>query len=121
MNTERIKKLLQSRAFRVVAVCIGAFLLLFAVWRVFFSGGKSEPADTYSPTSLEERLAQLLDEIEGVDGATVMIGEKDGEAVSAVVIIRGDLGLVTRMRVLDATANALHIARQDVLVYPADK
>ena len=120
MNTERIKNLLQSRAFRVVAVGIGAFLLLFAVWRVFFSGGKSKSADTYSPTSLEERLAQLLDEIEGVDGATVMIGEKDGEAVSAVVIIRGDLGLVTRMRVIDATANALHIARQDVLVYPAD-
>ena len=120
MNTERIKKLFQSRGFRVVAVGIGAFLLLFAVWRVFFSGGKSEPSDAYSPTTLEERLAQLLDEIEGVDGATVMIGEKDGEAVSAVVIIRGDLGLVTRMRVVDATANALHIARQDVLVYPAD-
>ncbi len=120
MNTERMKNLFQSRTFRILAVCIGAFLLLIAVWYVFFSGGKSQSTGEYKPTTLEERLGQLLEEIEGVEGASVMIGEEDGNAVSAVVIIRGDFGLVTRMRVIDATANALHIARQDVLVYPAD-
>lgn len=119
MNTERIKKLFQNRIFRVVAVCLAALALLFAVWRVFFRHSGEETA-TYVPTALEERLGKLLGEIEGVEEATVMIGEADGEAVSAVVIVKGDLGLITRSRIIDATANALHIARRDVLVYPAD-
>ncbi len=120
MNTERIKKLFQNRVFRVVSVCLLAFLLLLAVWKVFFPQKSDDAATAYEPTATEERLARLLGEIEGVESATVMIGEEDGAAKSAVVIVRGDLGLVTRSRVIDATANALQIERRNVLVYPAD-
>lgn len=119
MNTEKFKKLFKNKVFRMILAGVAAFLLLFAVWRVFFR--KTEPASAdYVPTDTEARLARLLEKIEGVEGATVMIGEEKGEAVSAVVIVRGDLGLLTRMRIVDAAANALGIARQDVLVYPAD-
>lgn len=120
MNTEKIKKVLQNRVLCTVVVCVLALLLLLVVWRVFF---KQEEAATggYQPTQREQRLALLLEEIEGVEQATVMIAEEEGAAIGAVVVIKGDLGLVTRMRVTDAAANALHIARQEILVYPADK
>lgn len=119
MNSEKIKKILHNSALRVIVVCVLAFLLLLAVWKVFFRE-KGGNASGYEPTPLEHRLSLLLEEIEGVEEATVMIGEEDGVAASAVVIIKGDVGLVTRSRVVDATANALNIARREILVYPAD-
>ena len=119
--TEKIKRLWQNKTVRIVLVCALSLVLLLAIWLVFFHSpeGKSTTA-SYEATALEERMAQLLCKIEGVEDATVMVGEENGVPVSAVVIIKGDVGLLTRLRVTDATANALNIARQDVLVYPAD-
>ena len=50
---------------------------------------------------------------------TVMIGEEKGSPVNAVVIFSGADGFVTRMRVIEVTANALAIDPNRVLVYPA--
>ena len=119
MNLENLKKLLKSKGLRIALVCVLALLLLLAVWRVFFGGTKSA-SSAYKHTELEERLSRLLEKIEGVKDATVMIGEEGGMPKSVVIIIKGDDGILTRIRVIDATANALNIARQDVLVYPAD-
>ena len=119
MSLENLKKLFKSKWLRIALVCVLALLLLLAVWRVFFGTSKSV-SSTYEHTELELRLSRLLTKIEGVQDATVMIGEEGGTPKSAVIIIKGDDGILTRIRVIDATANALNIARQDVLVYPAD-
>lgn len=118
---EGLKKLFQNKTFRIVLICVAALLLLFAVWKVFFGGGGKAKATSggYTPTDLETRLSQILSEIEGVGQTTVMIGEENGVPVSAIVVFKGEDGILTRMRVIEATANALSIPPTDVLVYPS--
>lgn len=104
----------------MILICVGALLLLFAVWKVFFgSGGTKQTSGNYTPTELERRLSQILSEIDGVGQTTVMIGEEDGVPVSAIIVFDGADGILTRMRVIEAASNALNIPPKDVLVYPS--
>ena len=48
-----------------------------------------------------------------------MVSEKDGVPVSAIIVFDGADGFLTRMRVIEAAANALNIPPTDVLVYPS--
>lgn len=101
-------------------ICVAALLLLFAVWKVFFGGNSSKAASGgYKPTELETRLSQILSEIEGAGQTTVMVGEENGVPVSAIVVFKGEDGILVRMRLIEATANALSIPPTDVLVYPS--
>ncbi|MDE5897014.1 MAG: hypothetical protein K2H43_04280, partial [Clostridia bacterium] len=119
-NKEAIKRFFRNKTVRVVAVCVAALLLLIAVWRVFFAADNSVgSANGYLPTEREARLSVLLSRIEGVESVTVMIGEENGAPVNAVVVVGGEDGFVMRMRVIEATANALSIDPNRVLVYPA--
>lgn len=113
-----IKKLFGGRTARIILVCVAALVLLLAVWKVFF-GGKTEN-ESYRPTEQEERLCLILSRIEGVKGATVMISENGGAAVGAVIVFEGADSILTRMRVLEVTSNALNIGKEYILVYPAE-
>ena len=48
-----------------------------------------------------------------------MIGEENGEAVSAIVVFDGKDEFLTRIRVIEVAANALGIDPNRVQVYPA--
>lgn len=113
-----VKKLWQNKTFRIIAVALLATVLLFAAWMVFFKGSKEETS-AYIPTQQETRLALLLSKIEGVGEVTVMIGEENGEAVSAIVVFGGEDAFLTRIRVIEVAANALGIDPNRVQVYPA--
>ena len=120
MKKADLKQFFRNKTVRIVLICLVAFLLLIAVWRVFFTSTSSVGAgNVYQPTDRETRISVLLSRIEGVDGATVMITEEDGTPVGAVIVFEGAGGFVTRMRVIEATATALAIPPEKVLVYPA--
>ncbi len=120
MKKTNLKELLRNKTVRIVLICLAALLLLIAVWRVFFvKDQKTYSVNGYVPTELELRLSALLSQIDGVGQTTVMIGEEKGSPVNAVVIFSGADGFVTRMRVIEVTANALAIDPNRVLVYPA--
>ena len=119
MNKADIKKLWQNKTLKIILLCVVALLLLLAVWKVFFKNGDSRTKSDYQPTERESRLSVVLSKIEGVDGTTVMIGEENGVPVSAVIVFSGTDGFLTRMRITQATANALSIDPNSVLVYPA--
>ena len=119
MSENPIKKLFANKTVRIVALSVIALLLLLAVWAVFFRKEKSVETSVYRPTERESRLSLLLAEIEGIDRATVMIGEEDGEPASVVVVFEGTDSLLTRMRIMEVAASALRIDRGQVLVYPA--
>ena len=110
----RLKELLQNRTLRAVLLAAAALLLLIALWAVF--GRKSQ---TYEPTQTEARLIQLLTQIEGVDGATAMVAEEEGKAVSAVIVFEGRDSLLTRSRILDIASGLLRLDKRNVQVYPA--
>lgn len=114
---ETFKKLFANKTARIILICLVALVLLLAVWKVFFPS-QSTAASSQGATEQESRLAVILSQIEGVKDVSVMIGEDDGGAVSAIVVFSGADGLLTRMRLVEATAAALNIERACVLVYP---
>ena len=120
MIKERLRSLWKNRTFRIVLICVVALALLFAVWKVFFGGGSAEEASGYMATEREQRLAELLEQVEGVDTATVMIAERDGVPVSAIVVFKGRDGILLRTRLTELAAAALDLAIGDITVCPAD-
>ncbi len=113
-----VKELLKNKTVRIILIGGAALLLLLAVWLVFF---RQDSPSGYSATEQEKRLSVLLGEIEGVKSATVMITEKEGAPVSAVVIFEGDDGILVRTRLMEVAASALALKTRDILVYPANK
>lgn len=115
-------KFLKSKPAKTALLLGACLLLLLLVYLVFFSGEKKTGVEAgYTPTEREARLARLLEEVEGVGSVTAMITEQGGEAVGAIVVFCGADSILTRMRVLDITAAALHCSKQNVQVYPAVK
>lgn len=117
---ERLKKLVADKRVRIALLLVAALLLLILVKSVFFAQSSGKGA-SYSPTEREARLAAVLTAIEGVEEANVLISEEDGVPVSAVVVFAGEDAILTRMRLIDATASALNVARGAVYVFPAQK
>ena len=94
MNREKLKSFFSDKTVRAIALALLALLLLFAAWKVFFSGNTS----SVSHTEEELRLSAVLGQIEGVGDVDVMITTSDGTAVSAVVVCKGADSILTRMR-----------------------
>ncbi|MGN0822255.1 MAG: hypothetical protein ACI4NG_00625 [Candidatus Gallimonas sp.] len=111
----KLAAIFRNPTIRAVAIGALALLLLFAVQFAFF--GKSE-TQSYAPTEEETRLCALLEKIEGVKEVTVMVSRT--ETVGAVVIFGGEDSLLTRLRILEATATALGADRKNVKIYPAE-
>lgn len=112
----KVKELLRNKTARLVLLGAAALLLLLIVYFVFFR----QPTTSYTATEQEKRLSILLGEIEGVKSATVMITERDGSPVSAVVLFEGEDGILVRTRLMEVAASALSLKTRDILVYPAD-
>ena len=117
MKIGDIKNLVKSKPVKIVLICLAALALLLAVWKVFFA---SEPirSDAYQATEEEKRLATLLEKIDGVTDATVMIGRNDG-TTSVVVVFDGTDGILTRLRITEVAASALGVVQSSVIVYAA--
>lgn len=119
MNADGIKKFFKSKTVRIVLICIIALALLLAVWKVFFGTEPASKTSGYEATEEERRIALLLEKIEGVGDATVMVSRADGGAVSAVVVFDGTDGIMIRLRIAEVVASALQISDTDVLVCAA--
>ena len=114
---ERLKRLYENKTVRVIAVLVLALILLLVVFRVFAAEDKT---GGYAPTERETRLIRLIETLDDVTEATVMVTEREGTPVGAVVIFRGEDGLVTRMPILEIAAGAVNIPKSSVLGYPAE-
>ena len=115
VSLDKLKSIAKSKAFQIALLLLAAVLLVFLCLPVF---GKGEAKGSYA-TEQEERIAVLLERLDGVNDASVLISEEDGEAVGAVVLFKGEDGLILRMNILEITANALHLPKTAIAVYPA--
>ncbi len=95
---------------------LGALLLLFAVWKVFFKTD-SAAASVYAPTQQESRLVELLTQIDGIDDATVYITQNDGNVTGAVIVFRGTDSILVRSKILNITSAALDLDKKSVQIY----
>ena len=72
---------------------------------------------TFAGTEMEQRLATLLSEIEGVGSVQVMIGNAEDGAKSVVVVCSGAKNLQVIMDVREAAASAVGTSQKNVKVY----
>lgn len=108
-----LKKLFKSKTAKIIALCLLSIVLLFAIYRVFFT-----QEENYKPTERESRLCRLLGEVEGVGAAEAYVEEEGGIPVSAIVVFEGADSILTRMRVMEISAKVLNLSKSCVQVYP---
>lgn len=109
------KKIFENRTFRLLLFCFLALLLLFAIRQVFFSDGGS--VSSYEETQSEARISAMLERVEGIEEASVMIVEEEGRAVSCIVVCKGEDSILSRMCILDLASSALSLPKEKIQVY----
>jgi hypothetical protein len=106
----------KERIKEVLLLCVLAILLIIVVWQVFGKKNKNaSDAVTYSEKEL--KMARLLEKMEGVGDAEVMIYEGDNEVESVVVLCDGAEDLRVIMSVREAVATALGTEEKKIKVY----
>lgn len=93
-----------------------ALLLVFAVWKIFYTD-KSESVSAFNGSASEQRLCALLEEIDGVGKVNVMICEGEGSIESVVVVCEGANNLKVNMNIREAVAAALGTDEKSVKIY----
>ncbi|MBQ8429174.1 MAG: hypothetical protein IJX30_03650 [Clostridia bacterium] len=105
----------RERIKETLLLCLLAIVLIFVVWQVF--GGNKTPATSAAYTEKEIKIARLLQEMEGVGEAEVMIYEGEDSLESVVVLCEGATDLRVIMSVREAVATALGTEEKKVKVY----
>ena len=91
-------------------------LLIFTAWQVFHTEDTDEVAAVYL-TETETKVLRLLNEIDGVGDASVIVYEKEGDVESVVVVCEGANNLRVVMNVREAVASALGTEQKLVKIY----
>ena len=114
MKKDAVKDFFANKTVRIVLLCVAALLLLFAVWKVFFAADVDK-TNGYAATEEEARLSTLLEKIDGVGEATVMVNRSD-DGTKVVVVFDGTDGILTRLRITEVVSSAMNIPASSVLV-----
>ena len=92
----------------IVVVCVA--------WLAFHTDEKEDNVPTYA-TETETKVVRLLQEIDGVGEASVIVYEKGGEIENVVVVCEGANDLRVVMNVREAVASALGAEQKSVKIY----
>ncbi len=112
----RLKTLWQGRIKEIALLGGLALVLLFAAWKIFQSDGDKETAQLQL-SDTEIKVVRLLEKIDGVGAADVIVCEGDGEVKSVVVVCEGAKDLRVIMNVREAVAAALDTEQKSVKIY----
>ena len=99
----------------IILLALLAFALLFAAWRIFRNG--EEDKTSVSATENERKVARLLQEIEGVGEAEIVVCEDENGVKSVVVVCDGANNFRVIMDVREAVAAALGTEESAVKIY----
>ncbi len=108
---------LDSRTKDVLIIAVLAIFLVVVVYRVFYGQTDIQNTATNVMSETEKRISALIEEMDGVGDADVMISEDEDGAIGAVVVCQGanDLNVILRLR--EAIATALNIQEKNVKIY----
>ena len=101
----------------VLLLGILALVLLFAVWKIFYT---KDTKDVFSVSNLSDneiKVMRLLHEIDGVGEASVVVCEGENEVQSVVIVCEGANDFRVVMDVREAVAAALNTQQKAVKIY----
>ena len=120
MNKGESKKeslLLSGRIKDVIWISIVALILFLACFLVF---GKEENIESVAMAQMsekEQKISQILQEIDGVGEVSVVVCEEEDEVKSVVVVCEGAKDIRVVMEVREAVATALNTQQKSVKIY----
>lgn len=100
----------------VLLLFVLGLALFILVWNVFQSGNR-EDETALSMTDTEQKVARILQEINGVGKANVLVCETEEEIVGVVVVCDGANNLQVIMDVREAVAAALGTQQKNVKIF----
>ncbi len=100
----------------ILLVSVLAFVLFFTAWKIF-QGEDAEESSAMQYSDLEIRVLRILEEIDGVGEASVVVCEGEDEVKSVVVVCEGANDLRVVMNIREAVATALDTQQKSVKIY----
>lgn len=107
---------LDGRIKNLLIFSLLAFVLIFAAWQIFRTEDARETMEV-NATETEIKVMRLLQEIEGVGEADVIVYEEENSIKSVVVVCEGANNLRVVMNVREAVATALGTEEKMVKIY----
>lgn len=111
----RIKSIKTSTKEMCFALLIGV-VLLFAAAKIFDDSDSLQTSGV-ALTEKEAKISRLLEQIDGVGEASVMICETEDGVQSVVVVCEGANNLQVVLDVREAVAAALGTAQSEIRIY----
>ncbi len=96
-------------------VILGIVVVAVA-WIVFHTEDPENAIPTYA-TETETKVLRLLQEIDGVGEASVIVYEKEKNIENVVVVCEGANDLLVKMNVREAVSAALGVEQKSVKIY----
>ena len=117
VNGEKESVLLSGRIKDVLWISIVALLLFSACFLVFNKEESAQSVALVQMSEKEQKISQILQEIEGVGEASVVVCEEDDEVKSVVVVCEGAKDIRVVMEVREVVATALNTQQKSVKIY----
>ena len=112
----RLVPFLKGHIKELILLVVLVFALLFSAWKIF-AGKDTTNAVNIASTEAEKKVARLLQEIDGVGEADVIVCENENGVQSVVVVCEGANNLQVIMDVRGAVAAALGTQEKSVKIY----
>ncbi len=114
--SKRIIAPLSGKIKDILLLGVLGILLFYTAWKIF---DEEEPVDSamHTLTENEVKVMRILQELDGVGEASVVVYEKDEEVQSVVVVCEGAKDLQVVMNVREAVATALNTDEKSIKIY----
>lgn len=94
-----------------------ALALIFASWKIFQGDTKSSDKTVIAMSESEQKIVRLLEQIDGVGEASVVVCETEEEIKSVVVVCEGANDLRVMLNVREAVSAALGTEENVIKIY----
>lgn len=108
---------LSGRGKDLLWICVIAGVLLLTAFLVFGKEENIQGIGVAQMSEKEQKVCQILQEIEGVGSASVIVCEDEDEVKSVVVVCEGANDFRVVMDVREAVATALNTQQKSVKIY----
>jgi hypothetical protein len=116
MQSIEKQKIISGRIKDVIIIGALGIVLCVAIW-LMSSDGRVVANTTVNYSQTESKLIALLEEIDGVGNAEVMVCETKEGIVGAVIVCEGANDLKVNLYIREAVATALGTQQNNVKIY----
>lgn len=116
-NAQKLGKKYGNLIKDIVIVAILALVLLFSAWKIFRGDSRKETIAQSTATENEKRVARILEQIDGVGEADVIVCENENGVQSVVVVCEGAKNFSVVLHIREAVAAALDTEQSAVKIY----